>query len=212
MIIAGTVADRGAAIAADLARRQLQERWPCGLRIRAGETGFPPRENKLRAGGIGRSAQGNQLQASDLPGTLWGYTAEDFSRLPGVAAAGFPGDGGILAALWDMAAAGPVGLAADLRKIPLRQETVEICEMLDLNPYRLDAAGSVLMSAFGGQTLLQALAAMGIPAVVIGCTTGNKAKILHSGETTSYLDWPAEDEWKRWNRERGGDTETSPGR
>ena len=30
-----------------------------------------------------------------------------------------------------------VGLEIDLKKIPIRQETIEICEFFDLNPYKL---------------------------------------------------------------------------
>lgn len=37
-------------------------------------------------------------------------------------------EGGIFGALWEMAEASGVGLEIDLKKIPLRQETVEVCE------------------------------------------------------------------------------------
>ena len=32
----------------------------------------------------------------------------------------------------------------DLRRIPIRQETIEVCERLDVDPYKLEAKGSVL--------------------------------------------------------------------
>ena len=44
-------------------------------------------------------------------------------------------EGGVFGALWEVAAAGNVGLTVDLKKVPLKQETVEICEFFDLNPY-----------------------------------------------------------------------------
>lgn len=37
-------------------------------------------------------------------------------------------EGGIFGALWEMAEASGVGLEIDLKKIPVRQETIEICE------------------------------------------------------------------------------------
>ena len=37
-------------------------------------------------------------------------------------------EGGIFGALWEMAEASGVGLEIDLKKIPIRQETVEVCE------------------------------------------------------------------------------------
>lgn len=55
------------------------------------------------------------------------------------------GEGGFLSALWKMAEASEVGLEADFRKVPVRQETIEVCEIFDLNPYKLQAEGSVLI-------------------------------------------------------------------
>lgn len=44
-------------------------------------------------------------------------------------------EGGIFGALWEMAEASGVGLEIDTKKIPIRQETVEICEFFGINPY-----------------------------------------------------------------------------
>ncbi len=38
------------------------------------------------------------------------------------------GGGRLLSALWKMAEASQTGLTADLRHVPVRQETIEICE------------------------------------------------------------------------------------
>ena len=46
--------------------------------------------------------------------------------------------------LWEVAEGANVGLEADLKKIPIRQETVEICEVFHLNPYHIMSSGSVL--------------------------------------------------------------------
>ena len=40
-----------------------------------------------------------------------------------------------------------VGLDIDLKKIPIRQETVEVCEALGLNPYILMSSGSMMIAA-----------------------------------------------------------------
>lgn len=50
-------------------------------------------------------------------------------------------EGGIFGALWEMAESSGVGLEIDLKKLPIRQETVEICNLLDLNPYELISGG-----------------------------------------------------------------------
>ena len=49
------------------------------------------------------------------------------------------------------------GLEIDLKAIPIRQETVEVCEQFHLNPYQLISSGSMLMAAPDGLGLVQAL-------------------------------------------------------
>mgnify|MGYP002508288826 CR=1 FL=1 len=54
--------------------------------------------------------------------------------------------GGIFAALWELAQRAGVGLSVHLKAIPIRQETVEICNFYDINPYELAAGGSLSFS------------------------------------------------------------------
>ncbi len=103
-------------------------------------------------------------------------------------------EGGIYGALWELAEASGVGLEIDLRAIPIRQETVEICECFRLNPYQLISSGSMLMTAPDGRALVRELSKAGIPAAVVGrCVTGPAKKILN-GEDTAYLERPKTDE------------------
>jgi hydrogenase maturation factor len=106
------------------------------------------------------------------------------------------GEGGFLSALWKMAEASQVGLEADLRKVPIRQETIEICEIFDLNPYRLYAGGAALIGVRGGEALAAALMRMGVPAAVIGQTNSGNDRLLYSGGKARYLDRPVGDEIK----------------
>ena len=106
-------------------------------------------------------------------------------------------EGGVFGALWEVGEAGEVGIDADLRKIPIRQETVEICEFFDVNPYQIMSSGSMLMITDNGQKLVDALEQGGIHAAVIGRTTGGNDRILHNGEEIRYLDRPQADELYR---------------
>ena len=108
-----------------------------------------------------------------------------------------PGDGGILAALWDLSVEAKTGFEADLRKIPLRQEVIEVCELVDVNPYRLHAKGCILFTARNGDAAKKALEDEGIPCTVIGWMDKTKGRKLHSGEILTYLDFPAPDELGR---------------
>ena len=104
------------------------------------------------------------------------------------------GEGGVFAGLWNLAKELEAGLDVDLKKIPVLQETVEVCEFFRLNPYQLTSAGAILMVAEDGEKLLEALQEQGVPAVIIGKLTDNNDKILRNGEEVRYIDRPAPDE------------------
>ena len=104
------------------------------------------------------------------------------------------GRGGVLCALWKLAEASGVGLKADLRKIPVRQETIEICERFDLDPYRLLSGETVLAGTADGSDLVEACRRAGIPAAVIGKAVTGNDRLLYSGEIVRFLDRPGQDE------------------
>mgnify|MGYP002229688185 FL=1 len=77
-------------------------------------------------------------------------------------------EGGIFGALWELAQGADVGLDVDLKKIPIRQETVEVCEQFGLNPYLLMSSGAMLIGTKQGEILVRKLGEAGIPGTVIG--------------------------------------------
>ena len=104
-------------------------------------------------------------------------------------------EGGVFGALWEVAAAGNVGLTVDLKKVPLKQETVEICEFFDLNPYQLISSGSMLIACDKGHDLAELLKKEGIHSAVIGKFTDNNDKVIIYDEgETRYLEPPKTDE------------------
>lgn len=105
--------------------------------------------------------------------------------------------GGIFGALWEMAQRSGVGLEVDLKRIPVRQETIEVCEYFDINPYALYSAGALLIGTQQPEALIQELGAHGIPAAVIGRATGGNDRIIRNGEDVRFLDRPQQDEWYR---------------
>ena len=112
----------------------------------------------------------------------------------GVAAMHDVTEGGIFGALWEIAEASGVGLEIDLKKIPLKQETVEICEFFGINPYELISSGSMLMAAKDGNGLVMELEKAGIPAVVIGKATDSNDRVLLNEEERRFLEPPKTDE------------------
>lgn len=103
-------------------------------------------------------------------------------------------EGGIFGALWEMAEASGVGLEIDLRAIPVRQETIEICEFFHLNPYQLISSGSMLIAAKDGETLVRQLLQEGTPAAVVGKVTAGKDRVLLNQGERRFLEPPKADE------------------
>lgn len=97
-------------------------------------------------------------------------------------------EGGVFGGLWELAAANGVGLVADLKCIPVRQETIELCEYFDLNPYELLAGGSLLIVTPNGGAMVRRLAEAGVPAAVIGRTTQGNDRIVRHGEESRFLE------------------------
>lgn len=118
------------------------------------------------------------------------FLAKDF----GVSAMHQITSGGILAALWEFAESSDVGMEVDLKKMSIKQETVEVCEYFHLNPYQLTSAGSVLIATDRGEELVSKFAEKGIQATVLGRTTVDKARVILGGEEKRFLDRPAADE------------------
>lgn len=116
--------------------------------------------------------------------------------------------GGIFAALWELAEYAGVGLHVHLKEIPIRQESVEICNFFDVNPYELVAGGSLLMIADNGYDLVRALAEEKIPAAVIGKTDQSNDRVVINGEERRFLEPPKSDGvYRVFARENAGKEE-----
>lgn len=89
--------------------------------------------------------------------------------------------GGLYGALWKLAAAVNKGIIVNHFDIPIKQHTIEFCEMLNINPYMIDGTGSLLMVARDGDSLCRELIYNGIPARVIGQISDDNDKVISLG-------------------------------
>lgn len=112
----------------------------------------------------------------------------------GVAAMHDISEGGVFGALWELGQSSGVGLEIELKKIPLRQETVEICEFFNLNPYKMVSGGSVLMAAKDGNAIVHAIRQAGGEAVIIGKATDSNDRVLINGDERRFLETTQTDE------------------
>lgn len=105
------------------------------------------------------------------------------------------GEGGVLAALWNFSGKMEIGIEFDLKKIPIRQITVEVSELFHLNPYRLLTAEAFVAAADNGARAAECLKQMGIPAAVIGrVKEGTARRMFHGGQEAGFLERPQPDE------------------
>lgn len=102
--------------------------------------------------------------------------------------------GGIFGALWEMAASVGLGVEVSLDKIRVRQETIEICELLGLNPYTLLSGGALLMVTEDGEKLKEELNKAGIQGEIIGKVTASNDRVVIKGEERRYLEPPKSDD------------------
>lgn len=109
---------------------------------------------------------------------------------------------GFLQALWDMSRAWETGFTVQLKEVPVRQETIEICEILEVNPYELDSEGCLWIAAQNGYRLCRQLQRQGISAAIIGELTDSKDCLLIHDDTVSYLNRPREEAFSRYRREQ----------
>ncbi|MCM1283194.1 MAG: AIR synthase-related protein [Muribaculaceae bacterium] len=103
-------------------------------------------------------------------------------------------EGGIYGALWELGQRFHVGLEVDLKQIPIRQETVEICEFFQLNPYKLLSTGSLLIAAEDGNALAAEIRRAGYDATVIGRITEGNERVLLCEEERRFLETAQTDE------------------
>ena len=116
------------------------------------------------------------------------------ARAAGAAAVRQITEGGIFAALWELAKETGAGFEADMKRMTVLQETIEVCEHFRLNPYQLTSTGSFLVLIQNGDYLADILHKNQIEASVIGRLTKGNGKIVRNGEDMRCLDRPSPDE------------------
>lgn len=96
--------------------------------------------------------------------------------------------GGLFTALWELGEKLGVGCRIDLNAIPIMQETIEVCEVFDINPYRLRGDGSLLIVTKDSKLLIEELAKENILGTVIGHTTECIDRVVIRDDETRFLE------------------------
>ena len=165
LVVAGAIAKHGARVAVDKNKEVLESRFS-GLFLWKLEEALNEKLNLTPE------------KLASFGATEWEFIEE----------------GGILAALWNLSGAYAKGITFSLLNFPVKQEIIEVCELLDLNPYRLWSGECVLMAADHGEDLVARLAEEGIFAKVIGKVEKGIARKMTGVGGTGYLERPQPDE------------------
>ncbi len=86
--------------------------------------------------------------------------------------------GGVYGGLWQLGQALNMGVTIQHRSIPVKQETIELCNYFDINPYMCDGTGAFLVVVRDGKLLIDELSKEGYAASVVGKLTKNKDRVV----------------------------------
>ena len=104
----------------------------------------------------------------------------------------FPsGEAGVYDTLWQIGETFRSGMIVDALSLPIRTETVEVCELLELDPFAVPSKGMVFIVTDQPNHILDILRLAGKDAVIAGYLTEKKARIVTVGERQRYLARPA---------------------
>ena len=103
------------------------------------------------------------------------------------------GQGGIYDALWKLAETDHCGFYIDMKAIPVRQETIEISDYFETDPYQMRSGGTLVIASAHADLLDEVLINEGIPCSVAGRLTSEAGRILINGDERRYLNMPAPD-------------------
>lgn len=101
---------------------------------------------------------------------------------------------GVYGAIWELAVYFGMGASVDLKSIPVWQETIEVTELFDINPYKMTSSGSVLVATRTPELVLDRLEDERIPSCIIGHLVRGNDKILINNDEIRYLEPPRGDD------------------
>ena len=97
---------------------------------------------------------------------------------------------GIFGGLWEFEEIHGHGLNIDLNKISIRQEVIEICEHLNVNPYTYPSTGSFIIRSDRAYELKDYFEKNNIQAEVIGYETKDLGRVIINEDEIRFLTPP----------------------
>ena len=98
------------------------------------------------------------------------------------------GSEGAFAGLYETSKFMGKGIEVEIPDIPVWQEVVETAEVFDVNPYKADGTGALIIVCNRGADMVKCFLDEGILASVIGKVTDNNDKVAKNGDEVRYLE------------------------
>ncbi|HAR91817.1 MAG TPA: hypothetical protein DCR28_01785 [Eubacterium sp.] len=98
------------------------------------------------------------------------------------------GSEGTFAGLYETSKFMGKGIEVEILDIPVWQEVVETAEVFDVNPYKADGTGALIIVCNRGDDMVKWFLDEGILASVIGKVTDNNDKVARNGDEVRYLE------------------------
>ena len=183
LVVLGWPGEAGALALVRKYRKELEERYPrfwldsCPLwrEAFADEKSFLLEKEKPED-----SSAENYALPHHLPITWQKILSDAEAYLP-------IGESGFLKALWDFGEALDMGMRVKLREIPMRQFTIEVCEMGREDPLNLASRGCFLAVTGRPRALIEKAAAAGLSGKEIGYLQKDRRRTLEYGEEVRFL-------------------------
>lgn len=190
LVMAGYAGEAGTAILARDLHSSLTERLPESLLDKAAlpEEDFMIRRRAAEVLDLDGRGDQDRDPASRETGLHRGKMAAR-----GIVSSRAVAEGGVFGALWNLGAELDCGFEADLQRVPIRQETIEICEVLQLNPYQLYGTGALLIACIDGEETASRLRGAGIAACPIGRMRPGRERVALNRGSRRSLEKPRQD-------------------
>jgi len=114
-------------------------------------------------------------------------------------------EGGVIGALYEIAAASGLGLKVEEGDIPVARETKRVCSALGVDPLKLISSGTLLVAVEEGREdqVRAAVEAAGSTATPIGVFTGDGVKLTGRGKVRRVTGPPTDEIWRLQRTRRG---------
>lgn len=109
-------------------------------------------------------------------------------------------EGGVLGAIWEIAQCAEVGVDINIDSILVKEETIQICNVFGISPYRLISSGCMLMTTFKADKCIEELKKNGIVANIIGKITKEGKYTIKEGKKVELLPPDSDELYKAFEK------------